>query len=259
VRSVTACIASREERPTRSGRPADVKPRIGDRDAAARTSAHGIVGSLTPVARAGMRAPAAPYPDDGFLAGVPLASRLIDTATQWLHGQYRTGMEVLDLIISTGVPVTWDNLRPVAESVLASRGETTLIVSDLATRAAAAVLGAFRHTGISLGVAGPDPAPERVAGHMRSLRAVIRELAADVAWAGVTSHAAMPPHAERLPAGAGDAGRVRGRPESAPSGRAATELRGAIKTMHYGTVRLIPRINEQLGQTSAKVVSHSVI
>ena len=41
--------------------------------------------------------------------------------------------------------------------VLASRGETTLIVSDLATRAAAAVLGAFRHTGISLGVAGPDP------------------------------------------------------------------------------------------------------
>ena len=65
---------------------------------------------------------------------------------------YRTGMEVLDLIISTGVPVTWDNLRPVAESVLASRGETTLIVSDLATRAAAAVLGAFR--GLPPGAAG---------------------------------------------------------------------------------------------------------
>jgi hypothetical protein len=153
---------------------------------------YGTVGSLTPVARAGIRAPTAPYPDDGFLAGVPLASRLIDTATQWLRGQYHTGMELLDLIISTGVPVTWDNLRPVAESVLVSRGETTLIVSDLATRAAAAMLGAFRHTGISLGVAGPDPAPERVAGHMRSLRAVIRELAADVGWAGVTLHAAMP-------------------------------------------------------------------
>jgi hypothetical protein len=153
---------------------------------------YGIVGSLTPVARAGIRAPVAPYPGDGFLAGVPLASRLIDTATQWLRGQYHAGMELLDLIISTGVPVTWDNLRPVAESVLASRGETTLIVSDLATRAAAAALGACGHTGISLGVAGPDPAPERVAGHMRSLRAVIRGIAADVGWAGVTSHAAMP-------------------------------------------------------------------
>jgi len=65
-------------------------------------------------------------------------------------------------------------------------------VSDLVTCAATAVLGAFRHTGISLGVAGPDPAPERVAGHMRGLRAVIREIAADVGWAGVTSHAAMP-------------------------------------------------------------------
>jgi hypothetical protein len=154
---------------------------------------YGIVGSLTPVARAGIRASLAPYPDDGFLGGVPLASRLIDTATQWLRGQYHAGMELVDLIISTGVPVTWDNLRPVAESVLASRGVTTLIVSDLATRAAAAVLGAFGHTGISLGVAGPDPAPERVAGHMRGLRAVIRGIAADVGWAGVTAHAAMPP------------------------------------------------------------------
>jgi hypothetical protein len=153
---------------------------------------YGIVGSLTPVARAGIRAPVALYSGDGFLAGVPLASRLIDTAMQWLRGQYHTGMELLVLIISTGVPVTWDNLRPLAESVLASRGETTLIVSHLATRAAAAVLGAFGHTGISLGVAGPDPAPERVAAHMRSLRTVIRGIAADVGWAGVTSHAAMP-------------------------------------------------------------------
>lgn len=69
---------------------------------------------------------------------------------------------------------------------LASRGETTLIVSDLATRAAAAVLGAFGHTGISLGVAGPDPAPERVAAHMRSLRTVIRGIAADVGSNGAS-------------------------------------------------------------------------
>jgi hypothetical protein len=150
---------------------------------------YGILGSFTPVARGSLRAPGDRYPAGGFL-GVPLAPRFLDIATHWLWGQYAPGMEMLDLVISTGVPVTWDNLRSVAEGVLASGGYTTLIVSDLATRAAAAVLGTFAGRGISLGAAGVGWTPEQVAGQMRDLRAIIREVAPEVDWAGVTAHAA---------------------------------------------------------------------
>lgn len=43
MRFVLACVASREERPTRSRRHADVTPGMGDRDAAARISAYRAV------------------------------------------------------------------------------------------------------------------------------------------------------------------------------------------------------------------------
>lgn len=150
---------------------------------------YGILGSFTPVARGSMRAPGDRYPAGGFL-GVPLAPRFLDLATHWLGGRYEPGMEMLDLVISTGVPVTWDNLRSVAEGVLASGGYTTLIVSDLATRAATAVLGTFAGRGISLAAAGAGWTPGQVAGQMRELRAIVREVAAEVDWAGVTAHAA---------------------------------------------------------------------
>jgi hypothetical protein len=150
---------------------------------------YGVLGSFTPVARGSMRAPGDRYPAGGFL-GVPLAPRFLDIATNWLRSQYEPGMELLDLVISTGIPVTWDNLRQVAEGVLASGGYTTLIVSDLATRAAAAVLGTFADRGISMAAAGAGWPPGQVAAQMRDLRAIIRGVAADVDWAGVTAHTA---------------------------------------------------------------------
>ncbi len=150
---------------------------------------YGILGSFTPVARGGIRAPVGRYPSGGFLQ-VPPAARLLDVATGWLRGQYAPGMELLDLVIATGVPVTWDNLRPVVERVLRSGGYTTLIVSDLATRAATAVLGTFADRGISLAAAGVGWSPDRVADQMRDLRSRIRGIATEVGWAGVTSHAA---------------------------------------------------------------------
>jgi hypothetical protein len=150
---------------------------------------YGVLGSFSPVARGSIRAPGERYPAGGFL-GVPLASRLLDIATNWLWRQYQPGMELLDVVISTGVPVSWDNLRPVVESVLASGGYTTLIVSDLGTRAATAVLGMFAGRGISLAAAGAGWAPDQVADQMRDMRAVIRSIAPEVGWAGVTAHAA---------------------------------------------------------------------
>jgi hypothetical protein len=150
---------------------------------------YGMLGSFSPVARGGVRAPGDRYPAGGFLK-MPLASRLLDIATHWLRRQYQPGMELLDVVISTGVPVTWDNLRPVVENVLASGGYNTLIVSDLATRAATAVLGTFADRGISLGAAGAGWVPDQVADQMRDLRAIIRSIASEVGWAGVTSHAA---------------------------------------------------------------------
>jgi hypothetical protein len=147
-----------------------------------------VLRSLTPVAWAGLRASAAPYPQGG-LAAVPRAQQLIDVAVGWLRGQSRPGMELLDVVISTGMPLTWDVVVPVVTAVLAAGSHTTLIASDFKTRAAVAVLGDLALTGVSLRVAGVDRAVGRVAAAMRGQREVIRAAAAEVGWAGVTAQA----------------------------------------------------------------------
>jgi hypothetical protein len=146
-----------------------------------------VLGSLTPVAWARLRADVPPHPDGG-LAAVPHAQRLIDVATGWLRGQSRPGMELLGLVISAGVPLTWDAVAPVVSDVLASGGYTTLVASDFRARAAVAVLGDLALTGVSLRAASAPPAVEQVAAAMRGQRDVIRAAVAEVGWAGVTAY-----------------------------------------------------------------------
>jgi hypothetical protein len=146
-----------------------------------------VLGSLTPVAWAGLRADVPPYPDGG-LAAVPHAQQLIDVATGWLRGQSRPGMELLGLVISAGVPLTWDAVAPVVTDALASGDYTTLVASDFRARAAVAVLGDLALTGVSLRAASTPPAVERVAAAMRGQRDAIRAAVAQVGWAGVTAY-----------------------------------------------------------------------
>jgi hypothetical protein len=149
---------------------------------------YAVLGSLTPVAWAGLRASVAPYPPGG-LAAVPRAQQLIDIAVGWLRGQSQPGMELLDVVITTGIPLTWDVVVPVVTGVLAAGSYTTLIASDFKTRAAVAVLGDLALTGVSLRVAGVDRAAGRVAAAMRGQREAIRAAATEVGWAGVTARA----------------------------------------------------------------------
>jgi hypothetical protein len=148
---------------------------------------YAFLGSLTPLAWAGLRVDATPY-QTGRFESVQLAPRLIGVASQWLRSQRPPEMELLNLVISTPVPVDWDSIQPVVTGVLGSGGYTTLIASDFSTRAAVAVLGDFRETGVTLRAAGADRNAEWIAARMREQREVIRATAADVGWAGVTSH-----------------------------------------------------------------------
>jgi hypothetical protein len=147
---------------------------------------YAFLGSLTPLAWAGLRAAAAPYPAGRF-AAVPLAPRLIDVAAQWLRSQRQPETVLLDLVASTAVPVSWDGIQPMVAGALASGGYTTLIASDFSSRAAVAVLGDFAETGMSLRAARADGQAEWIAAQMRQQRETIRAVAAEVGWAGVTS------------------------------------------------------------------------
>ena len=161
---------------------------------------HGsALASLTPVAWAGLRASVPPYPRGG-LAAVPYAQHLIDTATGWLRRQNQPGMDLLGLVVSIGVPLTWDAVVPMVTGVLAAGSTAALLASDFRTRAAVAVLGDLALTGVSLRVASADRIAERVAAAMRRQRETIRAAAAGVGWAGVTTQAnPSPPFRLHLP------------------------------------------------------------
>jgi hypothetical protein len=159
----------------------------------------GVLASLTPVAWAGLRASVPPYPRGG-LAAVPHAQHLIDTATGWLRGQSQPGMDLLGLVVSIGVPLTWDSVIPMVTGVLAARSAAALLASDFRTRAAVAVLGDLALTGVSLRMASTDRIAERVAAAMRRQRDTIRAVAGEVGWAGVTAQAnPSPPFRLHLP------------------------------------------------------------
>ena len=148
---------------------------------------YAFLGSLSPLAWAGLRFAAAQYPAGGF-AAVPLARRLSDVAVGWLRSQRQPETELLDLVASVTVPLSWDGIQPVVLGVLASGGYTTLIASDFSVSAAVAVLGEFGLTGVSLKSARADGQADWIAVQMREQRQTIRSMAAELGWAGVTSH-----------------------------------------------------------------------
>jgi hypothetical protein len=131
---------------------------------------------------------------------VPNAQHLIDVAVGWLWGQTQPGMDLLGLIVSIGVPLTWDSVAPVVTGMLAAGSTAALLASDFRTRAAVAVLGDLARTGVSLRVASTDRIADRVAAAMRLQRDTIRAAAAGVGWAGVTAQAnPAPPFRLHLP------------------------------------------------------------
>jgi hypothetical protein len=145
--------------------------------------------SFSPVVRASIRADAEPYSPPHF-GDLPSAAILTDLATAWLRGQQSPGMQLLAVATgSTEVPLTWESFGPVVGQVLTVDLSTHVVVSDFAGRAATACLGSFGKTGISLAAAARGWSTEQVATQMRALREVVRPVAGEVAWAGVTTYA----------------------------------------------------------------------
>jgi hypothetical protein len=159
----------------------------------------GVLASLTPRRLGRAARERAPVP--AWRAGRRAACQhLIDVATGWLRGQSQPGMDLLGLILSMGVPLTWDSVIPVVTGVLATGSTAALLASDFRTRAAVAVLGDLALTGVSLRVASTDRLAGRIATAMRRQRDTIRSAAAGVGWAGVTAQAnPSPPFRLHLP------------------------------------------------------------
>lgn len=144
-----------------------------------------FLGSLSPVARAWLRPPLPRFPPIG-LTGLRVPDRLRTAAAGWLRAQARPDTGLTGLIASVAVPLTWENLRPVADGVLATGNQLTVIATDFRGQASAITFGVLFQTGVSLAAAGGDRG--QVTDWMRGQRELISSLAPEIGWAGVTGH-----------------------------------------------------------------------
>lgn len=152
---------------------------VGDR--------YDIIRSFTPVAQAWL----------GGTGDRPLGKSitrrldmlLVDLATEWLHQEYRDGMERIALAVTAEVPFDWETAGTVARGILGTLSGTAMFVTDFISAIASAVPGAFLGTGLSLMAAGAAWPAAEIASQMHGQREFILEHAPDLAWAGVTAQA----------------------------------------------------------------------
>jgi hypothetical protein len=167
-------------------------PRIGDR--------YGVARSFRPAARATLRGPlVAPL---GAAPSRPPAW-LRDIAGEWLRpAADRGGAELLGVVISAEVPLSWDMVDPVTSGVLGSgTAPAVVLVSDFASSVAAFAVGggfaglapeasltaaAANLPGVEVTAAAGRPAAQ-VTAAMREQRETVRAHAGELTWAGVTA------------------------------------------------------------------------
>jgi hypothetical protein len=144
-----------------------------------------VVETFTPAARAWLRWPARTSQGDLSQAAAGLAG----AAAEWLRAEQQPGMELAAQIVSSEIPLSWDALPTVVRDTLAARDMVSVLVSDFATAAAAAVFGGYFGTVLILTAAGASWQPADVAVRMRGQRDVLRGHAGAAEWAGVTAQA----------------------------------------------------------------------
>ncbi|MGV4927021.1 hypothetical protein K2224_31915 (plasmid) [Streptomyces sp. BHT-5-2] len=147
-------------------------PRIGDRYTA--------LDRFVPVARAwllGRVGPGAP-----LVADRP-APALVDLALSWLRAAHRDGHQLLALVVSTEIPLTWRTARPVVDAALDSHGSLYVLSTDFATGGSVVGLGEFHRHGLTLGTGGTDRSPAELAAALRRQRDLLRAGADALDWA----------------------------------------------------------------------------
>jgi hypothetical protein len=115
---------------------------------------------------------------------------LISLGEEWLRGQQQPRTELMTLIISTEVSLTWETLRPVADAALPSGNAIPVLAIDAGSTMTSVLLGEFFGHGVALNIAGKKWGFRQVASRMRSQRNLIRTRASvlsELAWAGVTA------------------------------------------------------------------------
>jgi hypothetical protein len=145
------------------------------------------VKSYAPVARSLLLGVSAPPRPGGKAVPAP---ELISLAEEWLRGQQQPRTELMALIISTEVPLTWDSLRPVVDAALPAGGAIPVLAVDPMSTTASVLLGEFLGHGVALNIAGKKWGFQQVATHMRGQRNLIRTRVSglgNLAWAGVTA------------------------------------------------------------------------
>jgi hypothetical protein len=79
---------------------------------------------------------------------------LISLAEEWLHDQQQPRTELLALVVSTEVPLTWDALRPVVDAALPAGNAIPVLAIDAMSTIASVMLGEFFGHGVALNIAG---------------------------------------------------------------------------------------------------------
>jgi hypothetical protein len=143
--------------------------------------------SYSPVARALLLGVSGPSRQGGKDAP---PGDLISLGEEWLHGQQSPRTELMALVISTAVPLTWETLRPVVDATLPSGNAIAVLAIETGVTVASVLVGEFLGRGVALNIAGKKWGFHQVAIRMRSQRNLIRTRApglSELAWAGVTA------------------------------------------------------------------------
>jgi hypothetical protein len=150
------------------------------------TSRYQTLESFGPLARAvicgpGRLGPGHPTPS--------LKPELMSVAEAWLRAKAPPGWELLALLISAEIPVTFETLGPVVLGGLKGLGCVSAITSDFASGAAGIVLGQCLGQGIALSEHLAEWGAADIAAGMRDLRDLVRSHAQSpqMSWAYVTA------------------------------------------------------------------------
>jgi hypothetical protein len=111
---------------------------------------------------------------------------LIELSLSWLDGEHKEDYELLALVISTEIPLPWDQRRQIIDGILGPGRRTPVLSTDFATQAACVEFGQFYGFGVCLSAGGADWSHRDLADRMHAHRDLIREHADSLARAGVT-------------------------------------------------------------------------
>jgi hypothetical protein len=142
--------------------------------------------ALGPLARAVICGPGRLGPGHPASA---LEPGLISLAEAWLRAKAPPEWELVVLLISAEIPVTFGTLRPVVLGGLKSLGTVSALSSDFATGATGIVLGECNGQGVTLSEQHAGWGAADIAAGMRDLRDLVRRQAPspEMSWAYVTA------------------------------------------------------------------------